>query len=91
MNDNESAEEPQSVVILHESVFQSVVRDLFTFAMVVGIIGVGVVVGSSAMQWVGFLMVITFLFAKGLQRKVKSIKTPQEAAYWLKAKFGVSA
>lgn len=41
------------VIVLHETVLQSWARDAGSFAMIVGIIGVGVALDSSAMQWVG--------------------------------------
>lgn len=44
-----------------ETVVQSVIKDTFTFIMVVGILSVGVATNSSAMQWVGFIM-LAFLF-----------------------------
>lgn len=40
-------------IVLHETVVQSWARDAGSFAMIVGAIGVGVALDSSAMQWVG--------------------------------------
>lgn len=41
------------VIVLHETVLQSWARDAGSFAIIVGTIGVGVALDSSAMQWVG--------------------------------------
>ncbi len=51
------ADKPKTeVIVVHETVAKSLARDAGTFATVVGIIGVGVWCGSSAMQWVGAIM-----------------------------------
>jgi hypothetical protein len=48
--------EQPKILIIHESVKHSLARDAGTFALVVGVIGTGVFLQSSAMQWAGFIM-----------------------------------
>jgi hypothetical protein len=52
------------VVFLRESLWESVVADLVTFATVVGVIGTGAMLGSEAMQWLGFIMLCTVAFTR---------------------------
>lgn len=52
-------------IILHETILQSWLRDLSTYMLAVGLIGTGLVMGSSAMQWFGFLTVLAITYYKG--------------------------
>lgn len=52
------------VIILHESVAQSWARDASSFVMAMGMMGVGVWLGSSAMQWIGGLLWLLALATK---------------------------
>lgn len=49
----------RKIIIIRESIGQSIARDFGTFAMFAGLIGIGVILGSSALQAVG--AVIGFL------------------------------
>lgn len=40
-------------VIIHESILQSWVRDFSTLALFVGLVSIGIVLGSAALQWIG--------------------------------------
>ncbi|KFB11054.1 hypothetical protein [Nitratireductor basaltis] len=46
----------QEVIIIKEGVVQSLVRDVGTFATFLTLIGVGVLLESSAMQWAGVII-----------------------------------
>lgn len=59
------------IIVVRETVWESIMSDAITFAMVVGIIGVGVYLNSAAMQWAGFLMlVLAALLRAGGRRDV---------------------
>lgn len=90
MNDDEKTDEPK-VVLLHETVAQSLLRDAGTFCMLVACMGVGWFLDSSAMQWAGFIMFFLFIFGRVMGTAKNNQKTPQAAADWLKEKFGVVA
>jgi hypothetical protein len=47
---------PPEVILLHETATQSWLRDASSVAMFVALIGIGVYLESSAMQWVGALV-----------------------------------
>lgn len=43
-------------VVITESIFQSWGRDIGTLVLFVGLIGIGIALNSSALQWVGALV-----------------------------------
>jgi len=51
-------------IVITESVTQSWLRDASTFALFTALIGLGVMLDSTAMQWVGAIIGFTILFAK---------------------------
>lgn len=55
MESSTSKAKPQ-VIILHETVLQSWLRDASTFALFVGLIGIGILLQSVAMQWIGAII-----------------------------------
>lgn len=57
--------EKRTIIILRESVVGSLFRDAGSFCVVAGLIGVGVWVGSTAMQWAGFVMGAFYIMARG--------------------------
>lgn len=75
-----------TVIILHETVAESWIKDAGTFAMIVAVIGTGWWLGSEAMQWIGFLMVM--LVAVRMAGGCKDRMTPQQAADLLCRKYG---
>ncbi len=52
------------VILLHETALQSWLRDASSVAMFVGLIGIGVYLESSAMQWVGALVGFVVIIGK---------------------------
>lgn len=52
------------IIVLYETGVQSLIRDIASTAMFVSLIGIGVLLESAAMQWVGaiigFLTITTF-------------------------------
>lgn len=61
------------IVTKDETVFQAWARDASSFALFAALISLGVLVGSSAMQWAGFVVAWLVLFAKvsGFEKKHK--------------------
>lgn len=84
------SENTEYIIITDDRLWRSALRDVVTLASVVGIIGIGWFLDSSAMQWAGFVVAALMLIAlAGASRKRR--KTPQEAAKYLRDKFGVTA
>ncbi|MEM8801108.1 MAG: hypothetical protein AAGF55_01090 [Pseudomonadota bacterium] len=54
------------IIILHETVLQSWLRDASTLALFVALIGIGVFLESAAMQWVGAFIGFTFIIGKAI-------------------------
>lgn len=86
----ETTTERKTVVMLHESIWQSAVRDAGTLVMIIAVIGVGWWLGSDAMQWMGFIMLCLGLITRAAGHASNRM-TPQEAANFLRQKFGVQA
>lgn len=53
-----------SVIIIHETVLQSLARDAGTVAVFVALIGIGWFIGSTAMQWVGAIIAFIALWQR---------------------------
>lgn len=45
-----------AIILVHESSLQSWVRDASTFVLFGSLIGLGILTGSSALQWVGAII-----------------------------------
>lgn len=72
------------IIIIRETMWQSIVSDAVSFCTVVGVIGVGWWLGSSAMQWAGFCMLGVVAFARaGAQTAQKNRRTIAEAQAYL--------
>lgn len=69
----------KTIIIVHETVWQSYARDAGTFVMVAGLIGLGVLLDSTAMQWFGALMAFLMLLIRGNRRWHETHMTIQEA------------
>ncbi len=65
-----------------ETVLKSLTKDLGTYLLIVLVIGTGVYLQSSAMQWVGFLLLIAVALSKTTVKKMK----PEEAIKFIKEK-----
>lgn len=61
-----------TVIILHETVLQSLARDAGTFFMLAALIGLGVLLQSVALQWVCAIMGLLWLVARG-SRHVRGV------------------
>lgn len=65
-------------IIIHETPLQSWIRDASTFALFSSLIGVGIALDSSAMQWAGFLVAMVAILSRVGTIKAKRM-TRQEA------------
>jgi hypothetical protein len=68
-----------TIIILRETVVGSWLRDAGSFAVAAGLIGVGVWVGSGAMQWSGFLLSAIYILAR-TSKAAKHLTIPQARA-----------
>lgn len=68
-------------IIIHEKPLQSWLRDASSFALFACLIGLGVVVGSTAMQWAGFLVAIIVLLVRAGSMKPKRMSRAEAIAY----------
>lgn len=73
------------VITDQETVAQSWLKDAFSYLIIVAIIGTGVLLHSSAMQWVGFLMLVIGVFGR-IQGKTPK-RTPEEAIKFIQEKY----
>jgi hypothetical protein len=81
-------ERATTVLIISQTPWHAAWERLLALASVVAVIGLGVLLNSEAMQWLGFLCVILSALLLAL-RQGKSRVTPQEAADRLLRDFGV--
>lgn len=71
------------VVIIHETILKSWLRDLSTFALFAALIGLGLLLNSSAMQWMGAIIAFLTIFGKASGLHKKNRKTIAEARQFL--------
>jgi hypothetical protein len=68
-------------IVIHETPFQSWLRDASSFMLFACLIGLGVVVGSTAMQWAGFLVAAIILLGRAGSMKAKRMSRAEAIAY----------
>lgn len=73
------AAEPK-IIIIRESLLESLLVDSTTYVLIVAVIGTGWFLGSSAMEWAGFviLAITAMTVAVGKEGKKKTIKEARE-------------
>jgi len=69
----------KEVILLQESVWQSFCRDALTFATFAAMIGLGVYLDSSAMQWVGGVLFFIALMARVVNTGKRNTYTIEQA------------
>lgn len=67
-----------TIVIADDRLWKSVISDIVTFAMILAVIGIGVVLDSSAMQWTGALMLWCIAIGRAFGHKNKTIAEARE-------------
>jgi uncharacterized protein (AIM24 family) len=71
------------VIIIHETFVKSWLRDLSTFTLFVALIGLGIVLDSGAMQWMGAIIAFLTIMAKASGVQKKNRRTIAEARKFL--------
>lgn len=74
------------IILLHETALQSWLRDASSYCLIVAVIGTGWAMGSSAMQWLGFVLLCLMGLHVSSRHRIKM--TPQEAMHHLRVRFG---
>lgn len=78
------------VIILHETLWESILSDIITFGGMILLIGVGIYFESIVMEAVGAIMMGVFLFSRLFLITRKSLTaTPEQAIEYLELKFRV--
>lgn len=65
------------IIILHESVWDSIKTDIFTFGCLIASIYVGVLLQSSALQWIAGLMLMLSIITRGIHKMERHMTIPQ--------------
>lgn len=73
--------EKPTIIILHESMWQSLLSDAGTFAMCAALIAPGIWLDSAAMQWIGAIMFMIAVLSKASMKGKR--KTLAEARAFL--------
>ena len=83
-------EEPKkTVLILHETLTESIISDTVSFIMLTLLVGVGVYVfESEAMQWIAGILWFVWMLTRGGSLASRNKKTPQQAVDFLYEKYG---
>ena len=88
MNDRDTGPE---VIIIYRSGFTAWLHSAVIWGALLGMIGVGVWLDSTALQWVAALMWFLSVVAYVKNLEKRNPRTPQEAADWLYCEYGVKA
>jgi hypothetical protein len=79
------SDKPKTYIIVIEPVGKSLARDAGTFAMFAALIGLGVLLDSAAMQWVGAIIGFLAIFAKvGTIGARSQFKTAEDAISFIR-------
>lgn len=69
----------KTIIMIRERFTESLAKDAASAVMVIGIIGIGWTLGSSAMQWFGFILASVVLVGHGMDAMKKRKYTLDEA------------
>ena len=67
------------IIVTSESLLASVAKDIFSMAMFVFIIGIGVLLDSPAMEWAGFVGVMFITLAMTIKTQKSNKYSGQDA------------
>ena len=77
----------KEIIIIQESLLKSIMKDCFTFSMIILLIGLGVFLKSTAMQWMGFICVFAVIISRfGKSENYKYFYSYQSAINHLEKK-----
>ncbi len=79
--------EGKNIILIHESVKQSIVRDAVSILMFVGVSLAARATGSTALELVALICVLIIIAGKSSRMMNNSEKTPDEARAWLDESF----
>ena len=85
------AEKHDLILIKDDRLWRSVLSDTYSTATLVGVIGIGLIVESPAMQWAGFVIFMLWVLVRASAKAKMTRKTAQEAADYIRDKLGVVA
>lgn len=86
---SETKDKPK-VVIIRETIMESVISDGVTFLMAVALVGMGWFIGSTVLEIVGAIVWFAFIVNRANSFYKDKTKTSQQAADWLLKEYGVS-
>lgn len=78
------------IALIHETLGQSIARDLSTAATFIGLWSLGYYAGSAALEWVGVVIAGFILLSRAvliLKGTVDKRMTPEQAREWLDKHF----
>ncbi len=84
-----STKEKPTVLVVHETVAQSLASDMISVALAIGLIGIGHWFGSAVMEWFGFILASMSLVSRAANHGRSARRTPQQAADYIRDKWGV--
>ena len=88
--DYECLSKTTHIALIHETLRESVARDVSTVAIFVGMWSLGHFAESAALEWAGVLLAATVVFVRALavfRGNMDRRMTPDEARAWLDRKF----
>jgi len=77
------SEKPTHIVIVDDRLWMSAGRDAVSFAVFFAMVGLGVFLQSSAMQWVGAMLWFLWIISKAASVEKRFKKTIPEARAYL--------
>jgi fatty acid desaturase len=82
------------IILIREGVKESIIKDTFTFAWLIAVIGAGAWLDSIVLQWVGLLFWVIFFLvrlAAIVGNSASSTMTPDDARKWLDENYPTDA
>ena len=73
------------LMVIRETWAEHILRDLTTFATLAALCGLGVIVGSTAMEWLGAGLGFVLLLSRAVRVKERHTFTVEEARAYLDA------
>jgi len=68
-------------VVIHETIIKGWIRDASTFAVFAGLISIGIILDSSAMQWAAFFVAIVVIMGRAGAMKIKRMTRAEAIEY----------